>query len=133
MLLWWLHIGEVPSENIQTFLPAKHRDFPGVHRDSPGFTRRFTRIYRKFYRDIQGSFLRYGFLFLGFTGKSWEVPLSLPGKLETYQDLAMISPENSIFSAKDSPGISPVNYRWIFNSPENLSSYLFSIAHIIEW
>ena len=49
-------------------------------------------FYRKKHRDVLESFLGYGFLFTGFTGKSREVLMSLPRKLEIYRDIAMSSP-----------------------------------------
>ena len=75
--------------STQTFLPGKR---PEVHRDSPGFNGKFTGIHWEVHWDVPESFLGYGFLFSEFTGKSREVSVSLPRKLEIYWDITMSSP-----------------------------------------
>ena len=74
---------------LKPFYREKQRDFPG---SSPGFTGKFTGIHREVHLDVPESFLGYGFLFSGFTGKFREVPVSLPRKLVIYRDIAMSSP-----------------------------------------
>ena len=85
-------ICDVPSENKYTNLFTRKNTgiSPGVHRDSLGFTGKFTGIHWEVHWDVPESFLGYGFLFSGFTGKSREVPVSLPRKI--YRDIAMNSP-----------------------------------------
>ena len=60
---------DVPSENKYTNLSTGKK--------IPEFLRKFTGIHREVSWDI--------FLFPGFTRKSREVPVSLPGKLENYR------------------------------------------------
>ena len=67
-------------------------DIPSENKYTNLFTGKFTGIHRECDRDVPESFLGYGFLFSGFKGKSREVPVSLPRKLEIYRDIAMSSP-----------------------------------------